>query len=131
MPTSRPLSPHLQIYRWTYTMAVSILHRVSGLILATGALLAALWLISLMRGPDSYEALLHGLRSLPGLLFVALLILSFWYHLSAGIRHLVGDTGRGLERREARRSAALVLLATALGSAFTLAVVAHRLWGNS
>jgi succinate dehydrogenase / fumarate reductase, cytochrome b subunit len=131
MPTSRPLSPHLQIYRWTYTMAASIAHRGTGLVLAAGAFLAVVWLVDLMRGPDSYEWLLHGLRSLPGLLFVALLILSFWYHLSAGIRHLIGDTGRGLERREARRSAALVLLATALGSAFTLAALAHRLWGNS
>jgi succinate dehydrogenase / fumarate reductase cytochrome b subunit len=131
MPTSRPLSPHLQIYRWTYTMVLSIAHRATGLVLAAGAFVAVAWLFALMRGPESYDGLLRALRSVPGLLIVAALIISFWYHLSAGIRHLIADTGRGLERREARRGAALVFLATALGSAFTLAALAHRLWGSS
>ena len=131
MPTSRPLSPHLQIYRWTYTMVLSVAHRATGLVLAAGAFLAVIWLVALMRGPESYDWVVRALRSAPGLLLVAALVVSFWYHLSAGVRHLIADTGRGLERREARRGAALVLLATALGSAFTLAALAHRLWGNA
>ena len=131
MPTSRPLSPHLQIYRWTYTMVLSVAHRATGLVLAAGAFLAVIWLVALMRGPESYDWVVRALRSAPGLLLVAALVVSFWYHLSAGIRHLIADTGRGLERRQSRRGAVLVFLATALGSAFTLAALAQRLWGHS
>jgi len=131
MPTPRPLSPHLQIYRLTLTMVVSGVHRLSGLALSAGAFVAVLWLIALGRGPAAYGDLVRALRSAPGLLIVAALIVSFWFHLSSGIRHLIWDTGHALERREARRGAALVVLAALLGSALTLVVVAHRMWGGA
>ena len=70
MPTSRPLSPHLQIYRWTYTMVLSVAHRATGLVLAAGAFLAVIWLVALMRGPESYDWVVRALRSAPGLLLV-------------------------------------------------------------
>ena len=45
-PAARPLSPHLQIYRWSWTMAMSIAHRDTGSALYGGTLLIALWLIA-------------------------------------------------------------------------------------
>jgi succinate dehydrogenase / fumarate reductase cytochrome b subunit len=102
--SARPLSPHLQIYRWQYTMALSILHRVTGCALSAGLLLFVYWLAALASGPQSYERALsvfdHPLMKmvLVGFSF------AFFYHLANGVRHLVWDTGHGLERKTARTS---------------------------
>jgi succinate dehydrogenase / fumarate reductase cytochrome b subunit len=110
----RPLSPHLWIYRFGYTMSLSILHRMTGLVLSVGLLLFAAWLAAAAAGPESYERLV-GLLPAPLLKAgLALLTLAFVYHLANGIRHLCWDTGVGLERHQARRSAMLVVLFTAI-----------------
>src|SRR6188474_782308 len=54
--TQRPLSPHLQVYRWTWTMAMSVFHRVTGTGLYFGIALLAIWLVALAAGPDAFEA---------------------------------------------------------------------------
>ena len=117
---SRPLSPHLQIYRRAHTMVLSILHRATGLALSVGLVLLTAWLLSVAKGPAAYNALQARLASPAGLLVLAGVAIAFWYHFVAGIRHLVFDTGRALERIEARRSAVVVILATLVLLALTL-----------
>ncbi len=111
----RPLSPHLLIYRMgRYTLATSIFNRFTGVILAAGQLLLVYWLMAVASGSRAYLRA-HEILSLPimRLLYVALAV-SFCYHLVAGVRHLVWDTGRGLERAQAKRSAAIVVVLSAL-----------------
>jgi succinate dehydrogenase / fumarate reductase cytochrome b subunit len=113
MERSRPLSPFLH-YRWQYTNTLSILHRLSGIILAGGFLLLVYWLTAVASGYAAY-ARASILLSQP--VFKALLalgLIAFTYHFCNGIRHLLWDAGIGLERREARRSGWIVAVATIL-----------------
>jgi succinate dehydrogenase / fumarate reductase cytochrome b subunit len=104
----RPLSPHLSVYKFKYTLATSILNRLAGLILSLGFFLFVYWLVALAAGARAY-AQARALLSL-GLFKVvyAVLIAAFVYHLAAGVRHLIWDTGRGLDRVSAQRSAWIV-----------------------
>jgi succinate dehydrogenase / fumarate reductase, cytochrome b subunit len=115
----RPLSPHLSVYKFKYTLATSILNRIAGLALSLGLPLLVYWLLAVAAGAQA-QARATRVLSLPLMrpLFAAL-ILAFSYHLTAGIRHLVWDTGRGLERAQSQRSAWLVV---AVSIALTLLV---------
>ncbi len=115
--SSRPLSPHLSIYRFAYTMALSILHRATGIFLSLGLLLLVAMLVALAQGEGAWQQFLGFARSWPVKLWLVLLLVAFSYHFANGIRHLVWDTGRGLERHQARASARLVLVFTVLASA--------------
>lgn len=95
--TDRPLSPHLQIYRWQLTSVLSILHRATGLALSAGTVLLVWWLVAAASGPDAYEGVENFLGSWLGFLLLFGWTLSLFYHLCNGIRHLVWDTGRGLD----------------------------------
>jgi succinate dehydrogenase / fumarate reductase, cytochrome b subunit len=116
----RPLSPHLSIYRFAYTMALSILHRATGLALSLGLLLLVAWLVALATGPECHEAFARFAASWPVKLLVAAAVLSFCYHFANGIRHLLWDLGVGMERAEARRSAVIVVVVALLLSAALL-----------
>ncbi len=94
-PAGRPLSPHLQGWRFHVTMLGSILHRISGAGLYFGALVMAGWALSLASGPDAYAAFMAMMASIPGKLVMFLLTLGFFYHLAKGVQHLFWDTGRG------------------------------------
>lgn len=110
----RPLSPHLTVYRFMYTMTLSILHRATGVVLSFGLLLLAWWLMAAATGPAAFDT---ATSILSGWFFQLLLlgwIVSFVYHLCNGIRHLTWDVGLGLEKHQARRSALLTLVATLL-----------------
>src|SRR6185312_17504320 len=85
----RPLSPHLQIWRWHITMLCSILHRATGIALYAGALILAAWAVTLASGPNAYGAFLGLIGSPLGKLILFGLTVSLFYHLAAGIRHLV------------------------------------------
>jgi succinate dehydrogenase / fumarate reductase cytochrome b subunit len=100
---TRPLSPFL-IYRWQYTMALSILHRVTGCALSVGLLLFVYWLVAIATGEAAY-ATAQSVFAHP-LMKVVLFGFSFafFYHLMNGVRHLAWDTGHGLERKAARMS---------------------------
>ena len=102
--TGRPLSPHLQIYRWQWTMALSILHRATGIALIAGSVLLVAWLVALAGGPDSYLMLRNFLTSLPGYVMLIGWTWSLFYHLANGIRHLVWDAGLGYDLPVARAS---------------------------
>jgi len=108
MPT-RPLSPHLSVYKMSrYTLATSFLNRLTGVALSTGQLLLVYWLMAVAGGARA-QAQAARLLALPVMKLVyAALIVAFCYHLVAGIRHLIWDTARGLERPQSRRSAWLV-----------------------
>lgn len=118
----RPLSPFLH-YRWQYTNTLSILHRVTGIILSLGFLLLVYWVIAIAAGPAEYAraAILFSHPLMQGVL--ALALVAFAYHFCNGIRHLIWDAGFGLERREARRSAWIVVLATILLSVVVGSIV--------
>ncbi len=123
--TERPLSPHLDVYRWGYTMSLSILHRLTGMALAVTLIGFVGWLFALSQGRDVYDGVAPLLNSLPARLVVALALLALIYHFFAGLRHLAWDLGLGFERAQARRSALLVLAATLLIGLLTLFLLWH------
>jgi succinate dehydrogenase / fumarate reductase cytochrome b subunit len=98
---ARPLSPHLQVWRWHVTMLCSILHRATGIALYVGALILAGWAMSLAAGPDAYAHYRALLGSPLGRLVLFGLTVSIFYHLASGIRHLVMDAGHGFHPRVA------------------------------
>jgi succinate dehydrogenase / fumarate reductase, cytochrome b subunit len=110
----RPLSPHVFIYRFGYTMSLSILHRFTGLALSVGFMLLALWLTTLSLGEAAYQWLTSGVVGVLLRIGLALWLLAFLYHFANGIRHLCWDAGLGLERAQARRSAVIVLVGVAV-----------------
>jgi succinate dehydrogenase / fumarate reductase cytochrome b subunit len=102
MPShQRPLSPHLQIYRWQLTSVLSILHRGTGLALAAGTLLLAWWLIAAATGPAAFETVQGFLASWLGRLLLLGWSWALFYHLTNGIRHLAWDVGLGFELKTA------------------------------
>jgi succinate dehydrogenase / fumarate reductase cytochrome b subunit len=112
MSDPRPLSPHLGVYKFMYTMSLSILHRLTGLAATAGFLALVWWLMALATGPAAYARAMQCLSAPLAKLLLVGFTFSFVYHFCNGIRHLVWDTGRGLERAQARRSGAWVVVAT-------------------
>ncbi len=120
----RPLSPHLGIYRWQVGNGLSILHRLSGVVLSCSAVLLTVWVAALAMGPDAYVTFAAWLRSTPGLLASSVVTLCFFYHLCNGIRHLFWDAGYGFEIPVARASGISVVAgAIALNLAFWLLIL--------
>ena len=116
---ARPLSPHLTVYRWPATMLMSILHRVTGSALYVGTLLVAWWLIAAATSERQFELANAVFGSLIGRLVLFGYTWALMHHMLGGIRHLVWDTGSGLEKR----AATTIAWATLAGSvALTLLV---------
>jgi len=107
---ARPLSPHLSVYKMCrYTLATSIFNRLTGVGLSVGLVLLVYWLMSVAGGAAA-QARAARLLSHPLMKLVfAAFIIAFSYHLLAGVRHLVWDTGHGLERAQSHKSAWLVV----------------------
>ena len=94
---SRPLSPHLSIYRPQLTSISSILVRITGNALIVGALLVVWWLLAAATSPE-YFAFVDGLlTSAFGKLVMLGSIWALWYHTLGGVRHLIWDNARGLD----------------------------------
>lgn len=108
----RPLSPHLQVYRWQISMTLSILHRISGVGLGLGTLLMSYWLIAAAAGPGWFADAQAFLGSILGRLILLGFTVSLMFHLCNGIRHLFWDTGRGFELPTMRASGIAVAIAT-------------------
>lgn len=113
----RPLSPHLQIYRWPLSMFLSILHRATGFALAVGSLLVATWLFAALCGADTFEVFHNFTHSLLGKLMLLGWLFSMVFHLLNGLRHLIWDTGRGLTLPAAYASGCFVLFGALGGTA--------------
>ncbi len=116
---NRPLSPHLQVYRWQITMTMSILHRASGLALSVGSLVLAWWLNAVAVGGAHYAWVTGILGSPAGLAFLAGWSVAFFYHLGNGIRHLLWDAGRGFEIGSMYRTGWAVVVFVMVATAFT------------
>lgn len=115
MPShKRPLSPHLQIYRWQLTSVLSILHRLTGIVLAVGTLLLIYWLVAVAAGPNAFGDAQAIIGSFIGRLLLFGWTAALFYHLANGIRHLVWDTGHGFDLRTAYASGWAVVIAAAV-----------------
>lgn len=110
----RPLSPHLQIYRWQLTSVMSILHRATGIALTAGTLLLVYWLTAVAAGPNAFAAAQVVIGSIIGQVLLFGWTVALFYHLCNGIRHLFWDAGHGFELRAAYASGWVVVAATAL-----------------
>ena len=101
---AQPLSPHLQVYRPQITSVLSIVHRLTGVLLSIGIAGLVAWLAAAAAGPESFAIAREMAGSWPGLVILFIWSLCLVYHLLNGIRHMVWDTGRGLELTSVRVS---------------------------
>lgn len=120
----RPLSPHLQIYRWYLTMALSIAHRVSGVALSAGLVLLVWWLVALASGPDAFATVDWVMTSWIGVLVLFGYSFALFFHLGNGIRHLVWDAGLGYDIDVARQSGIAVLVFAGAMTVLTWLIIA-------
>ena len=120
---NRPLSPHLGIYKWSVTMALSVLHRATGVALSLCALSVVAWIVAAESGPEAYAAVTTVLTGWFGILLLLGLSVSFFIHLGNGIRLLFWDAGYGFGIATAHRTGVITLLvALALTGLFLLGV---------
>lgn len=122
---NRPLSPHLQIWRWGWAMRVSILHRISGngLTFVGGAVLLW-WLGALASGESSYQTFVGHANSWYGMVVLVGLSWAFFNHLASGLRHFVMDIGAGYEIDSNNRwSMATIAIGILLTAAFWAAIL--------
>lgn len=141
---NRPLSPHLQVYRWGPHMAVSIFHRATGFVLATAGMLTLIWwLYAIATGPEAYAsfqaytisggeaATTWQIASNWFFRLVGLAVaFSFFQHFFSGIRHLLMDMGAGYELGTSRTSALVVFIAAGTATGIVALLVASRYLGN-
>ncbi len=120
--SQRPLSPHLGIYRWQLTMALSILHRMSGVFLGIGAVVMVIVLASIASGSSQFETVQSWLAHPIGLLLLFGWTFALYLHLANGVRHLVWDAGVALEKHTANRSGLFVIAFAVLATAATWAI---------
>ncbi|MBL8201943.1 MAG: succinate dehydrogenase, cytochrome b556 subunit [Chromatiales bacterium] len=123
---SRPLSPHLQVYRWQISNTLSILHRLTGVALALGGLALVAWLLALASGQAAFAGANGLLGSLFGQLALVGWTFCFFYHLCNGLRHLAWDAGRGFDKAVARKSGVVVVAAAVLLTVVFWAVALTR-----
>ena len=109
----RPLSPHLQIYRWSWTMAMSIFHRVTGTANYLGTALVAVWLLAMASSPAAYERVQWFFGSIVGQLILFGYTWSLLHHMLGGVRHLVWDFGHGMEPGTRMNMARFTLIGSA------------------
>ena len=128
--TSRPLSPHLQIYRPQLTSVLSIAHRGTGIVLAFGAVAILYWLLSVAAGPEAYENARELFSSWIGRAVLLAFTFSLFYHLCNGVRHLFWDAGMGFELAQAYRSGAAVIIVSTVLTIATW-VLAYALRGGA
>jgi len=113
----RPLSPHLQVYRWGITMWLSSLHRITGLLLSAGAFALAVWLIALAGGPQSYSRVQQVFASGGFKVLLVAWTFCFFLHLANGVRHLAWDVGEGFDPKTIRASGWTVIVAAVVATA--------------
>ena len=124
---NRPLSPHLQIWRWGPAMLVSILHRVTGgglSIVGLGVLLY--WLGALASGPEAYAQFVKCMAHPVGQILLVGLTWAFWQHTATGLRHYVLDIGAGYELESNARWSVLTIVFSVVLTAATWALILLR-----
>ena len=119
----RPLSPHLQIYRWHIPMLTSILTRITGNGIVVAALLAVWWLLAAATSPAYFDLVNAVATSWFGDLVFTLSLLGLWYHYLAGIRHLIYDAGKCMDIKTAELLGLICLGGSVLLTVLTLIVI--------
>jgi succinate dehydrogenase / fumarate reductase cytochrome b subunit len=112
-PVHRPLSPHLQVYKWQLTSVMSLLHRATGIALSVGALYLVIWVVFASASPRTYAMFQSFNISVLGRIVLGGWLFCAFYHLSNGIRHLFWDMGYGFELKDAYRSGWIVVAVSA------------------
>ncbi|MFN0113764.1 MAG: succinate dehydrogenase, cytochrome b556 subunit [Paracoccaceae bacterium] len=120
---NRPLSPHIGIYRWQIPMVTSILTRITGNGLIVAGVLIVWWLLAAASGPDYFAFVDAILRSWFGKLVFLGSIWAIWYHFLAGLRHLLYDSGRGLDIATAEKLGWAVIGGSVALTAITVLVL--------
>jgi succinate dehydrogenase / fumarate reductase cytochrome b subunit len=127
LASTRPLSPHMTIYRWPVTMMTSITHRFTGVGLAVGVVILAWWLVSISNGPEGFQSF-HAIADTPiGLLVLFGLAWSLIYHFLNGVRHLAWDLGYGFDKKVAERNSVIIFALSIIAAlaVFALAWTGH------
>lgn len=101
---NRPLSPHLEVYRPQWTSMLSIAHRVTGVGLLVSACMVVWWFMGAAGGAESFAATDAWITSFLGDLILFFSVFALWYHTCNGVRHLIWDTGRGMEIEQVTNS---------------------------
>jgi len=109
---NRPVSPHLSIYKLIPTMVMSIVHRITGAVLYFGTILVAWWLIAAAAGPDQFNLANAVFGSIIGRIVLLGYTWALLHHMLGGIRHLIWDTGRGLDKELTTKMAKATLAAS-------------------
>ncbi len=125
----RPLSPHLQVYRMSNSMLMSILHRITGAALYFGTLLLAWWLIAAASGPKYFDFVNGIMGSVLGKLVLLGYTWALFHHMIGGIRHFIWDTGRGYDLKVVNRLSNLTITLSLLLTAVVW-FVAYKLRGG-
>lgn len=111
----RPRSPYMlgSYYRFEFPTVLSLAFRMSGIFFALLMTpLACLWVLSLAMGPETFNLMQGFMSSWPGIAIAWLSALVICYHLVAGIRHLLWDSGRFLEKPQIRSTGVVTVIAT-------------------
>ena len=117
--SSRPLSPHLSVYKMIPTMAMSILHRITGAALYVGTAFFVLWLLAAASGPESFATASAFFGSWFGRFILLGYTWALFHHMLGGLRHFIWDAGFGFEKATSTRLA----WATLIGSVTLTALV--------
>ena len=110
MKNSNPLSPHIQIYNWHISSLVSISHRITGIINIFGITFVCFWVVYLLLGASSYEAINIFFNSFFGKFIILGLTWSFSFQMLSEIRHLLMDYGYGFDLKVANITGSIVIL---------------------
>jgi succinate dehydrogenase / fumarate reductase cytochrome b subunit len=123
----RPLSPHLQVYKWPVSMAGSILTRASGIAISVGTLLLVWFLVAAASSDQAYASVSGFMRSFVGVILLLGWMAALWFHFFAGIRHLAWDVGYGFARPDVRRNTYVIFGATGVCTLLTSILLFSRL----
>ena len=109
MENKKPLSPHIQIYKWHISSLVSISHRITGIINIIAITLICLWASLLFLAEENYETVELLMSSLIGKFIILGIIWSFSFQILSEIRHLIMDFGYGFELKTSRITGLIVI----------------------
>ena len=120
---NRPLSPHLTVYKWGPHMLVSILHRITGAGLATiGAAALVWWLVAAVSSGGAFAVADWVVRSWLGFIILTGSMWALWFHLLAGVRHLLYDAGHLLGIKESERASQVLIVGSVVLALLTLVI---------
>ncbi len=127
----RPLSPHLQIYRWPATMATSIVHRMTGVSLTAGTAILAWWLGALAAGPDQYKLFCNLAATPLGQVVIFGFLWSISFHALNGFRHLAWDIGFGFAKKTSNGLSVMIVFLSIVLAVGIFALAYLKLHGGT